>query len=273
VDEILGLMSEAQREFMIEKMKQGKKSKWLEALARYKGVAISEEMSLEEISEQVNDWVLVDVLDGGRYCRPYQCECGKSLRHQYIVHHREKGVTYKLGQVCFEHYTKLPPEVLKNIRDGFYHIDLERDEILGKYYSGIRDDLGAWRDLDLPDEIWEQVGLGLPLSSKQIKWMESLRERKVKKREWEKPYETVRNRLSAVEDRLTLEQKEWLGRFSRLERIEILKKIGTGGRNKYGIEELQRIGIDEAIVRHVELGLPLLESQVFEIERRRGRRG
>ena len=131
-------------------------------------------MSLEKIEEVIDDWVLKDVLDGGYSCRPFKCECGMSLRFQYIVYHRAKDSTFKLGETCFENYTSLSPTVLRDIKKGFHHIDLERDELLQKFQLGMIFDLNSFLLLEIPEDIKQQAALGLPLLEKQISIVDSL---------------------------------------------------------------------------------------------------
>jgi hypothetical protein len=271
---ILESLTEDQRNFLADKSKQDKKSRWLESLARFKGVVVDAGMDEDEIIRQINDWVLIDVLDGGRFSRSYRCECGKTLRFQYIVHHMGRGITYKLGSSCFENYTKLPPEVLKDIQDGFYHIDLERDEILTKYQRGERFDLSPHLHLNIPNHIKSQVLIGLPLSDRQIATIKALHEKRASeekaKHEYQRQFQGTREQLNMTEDNLTGDQKEWIGRLNNLERIELLRKLRTGSKS-YPLDYLQEIGVHPDIIRHVELGLPLLKSQLFEIERKSGR--
>lgn len=274
ITEIMESLTEDQRRFIQEKSKLDKKNRWLETLARFKGVVIDSGMEDDEIIEKINDWVLIDVLDGGRNARPYRCECGKSLRFQYIVHHMDQGITYKLGVTCFENYTKLPPEVLKNIQDGFYQINLERDEILAKYRRGERFNLAPYLHLNIPALIHTQVALGLPLAGRQIARLTALKEKQAveekSKREYQRKFEGAREQLDLAGEVLTPEQKEWIGRLNNLERIELLRKLRAGSKN-YPVEYLREIGAQPDIIRHAELGLPLLNSQLFEIERKIGR--
>lgn len=176
VREIMSKLKDEQRVFIQSTSKQSKKSKWLEVLARGKGIVFSDHSSLSQIIDTIDDWILQDVLDGGYGLRPYKCECGKPLRFQYIVHHTEQGTTYGLGETCFEHYTNLKPEILKEIKNGFYHIDLERDQILVKFEQGDLFNLDPYLHLEVPEAIQKQAALELPLTDKQISIITKLME-------------------------------------------------------------------------------------------------
>lgn len=172
VNQLYTLLSEIQIDFLDNYLKQSKKSKWLEKLAHKKGIVIGSDMSMDEIWDKVNDWRLDEILDGGFGKRPYKCECGMPLRFCYVVHHAKDNKTYRLGETCLGNYTMLSPELIKDITHGFHTIDLERDDILKKYRDGwgLPDE---YERIDLPEQLLAQIDVGLPLSSAQIKRIES----------------------------------------------------------------------------------------------------
>lgn len=212
VDEILGGMNQKQRDFITNYVVQNKKSIWLETLAKRKGIFISEGMPQSEIEKMLDDWILKDIKDCGPGHRDYRCECGKSLRFQYIVFHTKQNKTYELGSTCFKDYTKLSSDIISDIKKGFYHIDLERDEILIKWIRGIKDDLSFYfkLNLSLPSEIIIQNSIGLPLTDRQKNLIHKLLEQyEEHKRNKEK-----NNRQQQLKN----EQKHW-------ESYEINKKL------------------------------------------------
>jgi hypothetical protein len=107
INDIIITLNDEQKNFLENRIKQNKKSKWLETLAGYKGIVIDEKMDMNQIKDKLKDWVLLDILDGGFGNRPYTCECGNSLRFLYLVHHNIENRTFKLGSTCFENYTKI----------------------------------------------------------------------------------------------------------------------------------------------------------------------
>jgi len=169
VEQLMILLNEEQRAFLEEHSKQNKKSKWIESLARQKGIVIDPALSYEEMEALVDDWILVDILDSGLGNRNYHCECGRPLRYQYLVHHKKEGKTYGLGSKCFTYHTNLSPAVVKDIIEGFHKVDVERDEILVQFFRDQNDwDLGPFLYVDtIPEEYIVQFNLGLPLSLKQ----------------------------------------------------------------------------------------------------------
>jgi len=96
VDEIYQLLTSKQRKYMDAFTKWSKKNEWLEVLALKKGIIVTEDMDNEQLAEAVDDWILVEILDRGCRNRPFRCECGMSLRYQYIVTHNKQNKTYKL---------------------------------------------------------------------------------------------------------------------------------------------------------------------------------
>lgn len=264
VNEIMETLDGDQRMFLEEHIKQSKRSKWLEMLGERKGIVIAEDMELDEIADRLNDWVLLDILDGGYGNRPYRCECGNSLRFQYIVQHTGTKKTYKLGSTCFEGYTSLSPEVLRDIKYGFYHIDLLRDEMLLKCRKGEFFDITPYLEAGLPMKILQQYLAGLPLTDYQIKHVLFLYNAYKRSEEEREEREKQTKQLES----LSLEQREWLkAKFSETECLEILHKL-EHEKAEYSIDYLKQSGVDESIISQLELGLPVTTVQEFQINAR-----
>ncbi len=164
VNRLVQLLNDEQSEFLQSYLKQSKKSKWLEKLAHKKGVVLHPDTSIDEAWDQLDDWELKEILDGGYGNRPYKCECGMALRFCYIVHHRKENKTYRLGETCLGHYTMMSAELIKDITNGFHKIDLERDSILLRYKQGWELP-SVYGRLPLAEELKTQIVIGLPLSS------------------------------------------------------------------------------------------------------------
>lgn len=193
VNRLFQLLTEEQHKYLENYMKQSKKSKWLESLAKNKGVVLQKDISLEEAWNKLNDWELVDILDGGYGERPYKCECGMSLRYCHIVHHRVENRTYRLGETCLENYTMLSSDLIKDITNGFHKIDLERDDILIKYEQNWKcpDD---YQDLALPEQFQKQLEMGLPLSKLQLGRIEQQFKYELNQIRKEKEFERILHR-------------------------------------------------------------------------------
>lgn len=173
VNRLVQLLNAEQLDFLQHYLKQSKKSKWLEKLARKKGVVLHPDTSIEDIWEKLNDWELKEILDGGYGNRPYKCECGMALRFCYIVHHRKENKTYRLGETCLGNYTMMSAELIKDITNGFHKIDLERDGILLRYEQGWELP-NVYSGLPLTEELKTQIVIGLPLSSIQENRIEKM---------------------------------------------------------------------------------------------------
>ncbi|MHA7964792.1 hypothetical protein ACX93W_11650 [Paenibacillus sp. CAU 1782] len=178
VNRLVQLLNEEQSDFLQNYLKQGKKSKWLEKLAHKKGVVLHPGISIDEVWQQLNDWELNEIVDGGYGNRPYKCECGKALRFCYVVHHRKEHKTYRLGETCLGNYTMMSAELIKDITDGFHKIDLERDGILLRYERGWELP-GDYSGLPLTEELKTQIIIGLPLSSIQENRIEKMFKQKL----------------------------------------------------------------------------------------------
>ncbi len=251
-----------QKEFLEHRLTIRRKSQWLQILANFKGIDISDHMSLEEIEDKIDDWILIDYLDGGYKERPYKCDCGQALRFQYIVQNKKEGEVRKLGEHCFEKYLSLPASVIKDVKSGLYTINLERDEILTNLHKGLNFPLSNYLHLNIPTDIIEQYKVGLPLTDNQIRLIKKINEN----------YEEEK-RLSRIFDRLYIKQKAYVSKMSQKDRRELLLSLEIGV-----IGELIPDGdipeLDESIKHHLELQLPFLKRQKemvreFKINKRR----
>lgn len=65
-ERILDTLSEEQKEFLLNDVKQRVRSKFANAVA-------------------MDEWELVDYVDAGRVNPDLRCECGRSLRYQYVI--------------------------------------------------------------------------------------------------------------------------------------------------------------------------------------------
>jgi hypothetical protein len=252
VHELMSLLNFDQREFLDAYSKQNKKSKWIEALARSKGIVIKEDMSYEEIETLIDDWVLIDVMDSGYGNRDYRCECGMPLRYQYKVLHKKEQKTYGYGETCFENHTNLSVSVIKDIKNGFHTVDLERDEILVKYRDKNYWNLKPFLYVEtIPFEILEQDRLKLPLTNHQKARVLRLKEK----------YDAD-SRKEKVISRFSEEQKDLFYSLKLKEQNEIIEKYI---RDEIDLTEIPEGFKNTEIERFLSVGLSLLDRQMEEI--------
>ncbi|ARK32333.1 hypothetical protein [Halalkalibacter krulwichiae] len=249
VESVMSTLNDEQIYFLQYRTKQRKKSRWLQTLATYKGLDIDEKMSEQEIEEMLEDWVLVDIKDGGYQKRPYKCDCGQALRFQYIIQNKKECAIRSLGENCFENYLQLPPAIIKDIKKGMYLIDLERDEILVKYKKKLYYPLQSFLHLAIPQDFIDQHEVGLPLTDNQIATVERLH----------KQYEEEK-KLASLFLRLTIEQQQFISKWSQEDRRELLLMIEEG--HAECLFQTDEASIYHPFIkRQMELKLPLLEKQ------------
>ena len=249
LEETMSALTEEQKDYLENRLKIRRKSEWLQILATYKGVDITNDMNVDEIEDKIDDWILIDCLDGGYKRRPYKCDCGQSLRFQYIIQNKKEGEVRKLGEHCFEKYLSLPASVIKDVKSGMYNIDLERDEILTKLPQKVFFPLSNYLHLKLPSHIVEQYELGLPLLDRQIQLVEKIN---VSYKEEKK--------LSRLFDRLDSQQKAYVSKMNQKERRELLLSLENGFIAEL-IPDEEIPDFDECIKKQIELQLPLLKEQ------------
>ncbi|ALC89252.1 hypothetical protein AM500_05230 [Bacillus sp. FJAT-18017] len=165
-DRLMGELNDEQREFLQDSLKRGKRTYYANFIARLKankGNDLSEQAILDEMTQ----WELVDYIDGGMVTDELKCECGKSLRYQYIVQNNKTGKVLRFGITHFEQHTGFPPHIAKDVVKGLQEVDLEMDEVLSKWENGWKPSFDLVYTELLPREIQRQLSLGLPLTNRQ----------------------------------------------------------------------------------------------------------
>lgn len=161
-------LSYKQQHYLQEFLKRGKKTVFASILAQQKG-GYSEPESTH-ISTQ---WTLLDCIDAGTVSNELKCECGRSLRYQYIVKNLVTGRTLKFGKSHFQEHTGIPAEIVSEVLRGMSKIDYELDEILLKHkekwsleiHEGIT---FIPSEYSIPSDIQELLNLELPLLQRQV---------------------------------------------------------------------------------------------------------
>lgn len=191
-DEVLNSLTEEQRTFLLETLKRGKKTIFSNEIAKGKGTYTGSD---QELNQEILEWEFIDLLDSGEGNRFYKCECGMSLRYQYIVKNLQTGEIKKFGKNHFEFHTNIPVSIVRDIIKGFEKIDYELDEILYKVENGWDSSIvnkALKSEIELPIDIQKHLELSLPLLDKQINKIEKIIRDK-KHDEWLKERSEVLN--------------------------------------------------------------------------------
>jgi hypothetical protein len=244
---LMTALTEEQRNFISNYIVQCKKLKWLDVLSRIKGDFNYKNVSKTTVNAKTNEWTLKNIIDGGYGKRPFKCDCGDSLRHQYIVHNTKEDKEGKFGSTCFEEHANLATRVVKDIKRGFYLIDIELDEILIKYKRKELFNISPFLHLkDDPDtaDLIKQAKLHIPLSNTQIDRL----------RKAELHYKHNRNKQEAYKGLNEL-QITLIENLPLKEQIEIVRDII---KNEFHYEALPDTVDSAEIQLFVKLGLPLL---------------
>lgn len=173
-DRLMESLSAPQRDYIQHFVKRGKQTAFARELAASKGVQITPTMSDKEVEQFIDDWLLMDYIDAGpnyREHQQYRCQCGRTLRHVYVVRHQRTGEQIRFGKEHFEEHTMIPAHCVKAILDGFQSVDYEMDELLVKMSDGWRFDATFPMMPDsfvIPRDIGEAVALGMPLLDRQV---------------------------------------------------------------------------------------------------------
>ena len=162
-------------------VKKGYKTKWLYIFASNRDL-IPDESKNKDIDELENifepnelkekiEWILLDYTDHRKVNKEVRCECGRPLRHEYIVIHNVTGEIFTLGIDHLKQYTNLDETEVREILKGFRRIDLEKREILEKIIEDRDMDIDTMinEDFIYPKDILVHIQLKLPLFDRQIR--------------------------------------------------------------------------------------------------------
>lgn len=187
-DKILNSLTDEQQEFLINQMKRGKKTVFGNVLAN----SIAEKNTNEsDLIEEIQEWLLVDIIDAGKIDKNTRCECGRSLRYQYILENQKTGDVKKLGISHLQEHLGFPLHIVKEIINGISQVDYELDEILLKVESkwsltqhGINPLL--LDKIELPVDIEKHINLSIPLLEPQLHRLDEMLKQYLLKKEKEK---------------------------------------------------------------------------------------
>lgn len=163
-DLILRTLTKAQRDVIDAHLKRGKKDTFDTSLAKGKG----------ENSEDTGDnseWELLDIIDAGEVSPDLKCDCGRSLRFQYVVVNKQTGIINRFGKTHFQIHTGIPPQIVADILRGFGKIDYDLDELLYKVKNGWDIHIverSKELKITIPDDIQVFLDVELPLLEKQL---------------------------------------------------------------------------------------------------------
>ncbi|MEM4992197.1 hypothetical protein WKH56_06615 [Priestia sp. SB1] len=244
---LMKTLTEEQRHFISNYIVQCKKLKWLDVLSRSKTDFTYKNANTPTVNIETNEWTLKTIIDGGYRKRPFKCDCGASLRHQYIVYNNKEEKEYKFGSTCFEEHTNLDAQIVKDIKRGFYLIDIELDEILIKYKKRELFNVSSFlhlKDDPVAADLIKQAKLNIPLSTKQIDEL----------RKAEFHYKHNKNKQEAYKGLNEL-QITLIEKLPLKEQVELVKDLI---RKEFHYEDLPDTVDSAEIQLFVKLGLPLL---------------
>ena len=176
-DEKLSALTSEQQEFLLNRVKRGKRTMFARVIARYKGISITESMTAEDLEQLIEDWRFIDFKDAGpdwRDTSDLKCECGRLLRRQYTVENRASGEVLRFGEQHFEEHTGMSPRIVMEVKNGFVGIDYELDELLVKMDNAWGLPFHIPDGFEVPDEYAVPMELGIPLLDRQEKRLRQL---------------------------------------------------------------------------------------------------
>jgi hypothetical protein len=153
---ILKGLTKKQKKTLFAAVGKRYRSYFADVLAKYKGT---------------EDWVFYRYIDHGHVRKDVTCECGKPLRHQYILINKKTRKKLSLGSTHIIEELKIPESIAKEVLQGIHDINYDLDELLQKYHNDwelpeyIKINISK---IKVPSEVKKLIDAGLPLLSRQL---------------------------------------------------------------------------------------------------------
>ena len=137
---ILDTMTGEQRDFLLTKLKRGRKNAFANGLIEKIGEELKSKHGNSLLFDNVDldsetEWELVEIVDAGKRVDYLKCEGGLTLRYQYVVRQQGTGIEKKFGKRHFALHMGIPEHIAKAVINNISKIDMELDEILSKYQA------------------------------------------------------------------------------------------------------------------------------------------
>ncbi|MFF5996546.1 hypothetical protein AAGS61_17685 [Lysinibacillus sp. KU-BSD001] len=172
--ELLELLTEQQREFIEENLKVGRKTLFMRFMQSEKVsvIKMTDDITLEEIEKQSQDWKIVDYRDYGLGNRAGKCACGKTLRYEFIVEHAITKKRIHYGKDHLADFLNIDVSDIDAIINGLHEVNYEADELLLKiqnneYGYEIIELLS--NEVVIPTDVQVHLDHNVPLLDRQIK--------------------------------------------------------------------------------------------------------
>lgn len=158
-------LTQLQWDFLEQHIKAKKHDYYRTNKVKLKGKFLEADGDMTSADVLIDAWVVEEVLHGELGERPYQCQCGRRVRHLYVVKHRSKEVTLKLGSTCYKDYIGIGAETFVQVSTYHQTLVAEREEIIERHDIGDLELMKFLLDYEALKTLYrQQLLLGLPLS-------------------------------------------------------------------------------------------------------------
>jgi len=171
-ERLLSQVTEAQRDFLLNKVKRGKRTIFGNIMVNEKiSVIKTVDVTLQEDEKEVLDWTITDFVDFGKGNRFGKCACGLTLRFMFTVKHLKTGKTIKYGKDHLSEFLNIGVKEIKGIISDLSAIDYELDQLLLKIESndyGYEIFYKVSDKMEVPKDIKEHIEAKVPFLDSQI---------------------------------------------------------------------------------------------------------
>lgn len=214
-DSLMQYASKEQLDFIINKVKRGRRTKFLNMMADKKVTLVrSQDISLEEVEQDASGWMLENYVDYGKGMYLGKCACNRPLRRVFTVKHETTGKTIDYGENHLIQFLGIDKTILRDLIQNLTVIDLELDELLIKIkekeygYELLEND---FHGMEIPEDIQAHIDANVPLLDRQIdRLYRKLRkiEREIKQAEQEAYLKALEEERQQMLEQIEREQKK-----------------------------------------------------------------
>ncbi|MFD0051462.1 DUF3883 domain-containing protein [Actinomycetes bacterium NPDC127524] len=120
-------------------LSRSERSKLLKSLSIVQQEALFSAISITYKSEFGNllasfkgteQWDFYRYIDHGEVISAAKCECGRPLRYEFVLKHKETQKLRSLGSTHLQEELKIPDDIAKEVKNSLHNIDYDLDEIL-----------------------------------------------------------------------------------------------------------------------------------------------
>jgi hypothetical protein len=167
------ILSNAERAKRIKKLTKEQKE------ALFSSISITHKSEFANIlasHKGTEKWEFSKYIDHGERLPYVKCECGRTLRYEFVLSHKESKNERSLGINHLQEELNIPEEIAKEVYKKIHTINYDLDEILEKYKEGWSlspyiESYIKYSNINIRMDIKLLIDVQLPLLDRHVNWL------------------------------------------------------------------------------------------------------